>query len=216
MSNEELSNSKKNNALTISKEFKTKSDVFKTLLGQKSPETIEEKKVIDPWQDFSGDLKSIPELKKACERWGGAEWDKYIAFLDGKSEEVRETVLPAEDFDFWSNCSYAEALSILFRKDKYAHLKGKMDEFLQALSQQQQLIVRLRYWDNLRWEDVSQASGLKVGTAQVYLRRAEEKLRELFSDYEEEIRARIEELQKAAKKIEKNEKKISHDSSGMQ
>lgn len=131
-----------------------------------------------PWLKPDGSNRSDAEISLLCRSWNADLWEEYLRSLEGAQKEVL-LVNPEKITEI----SASDAINFLFTlmefKDR-PHFQIAIKTCLKCLSPQQQKIIELYYWENLRFGEIAAKLNLKRQTVAKYHDRALAKLKEML------------------------------------
>ena len=134
---------------------------------------------IEPWRNVDGTLKSDLEIKMASESWTPDIWEQYL--LNQVDGDLKESLLTnPESLDDFANEKSTQFWKELSKRKDYKNLGVALCSAIKKLSPRQEEIIIKVYWKGMSLADVSRELGIKRGSVQTFLKRAQIKIGSLL------------------------------------
>ena len=85
---------------------------------------------------------------------------------------MRESPIDPIKMDQMTRQEYAEAISQIYSQDEYLCLRDMMERGISTLTDQQQAVIRARYWDSKTLDEVAAELGVSVRSIRVLEERS--------------------------------------------
>jgi hypothetical protein len=115
------------------------------------------KKIINPWENEDGSIKSTEEIKSICERWDMVTWEQYL-----KTIEVLQIECPlteGRNIDNVSQDQYANLFIKLMGQEDYPETARVARAALDILPREQKSIIFALYWEGKNISQVAKERG---------------------------------------------------------
>ncbi|MDB5036781.1 MAG: hypothetical protein JWQ35_309 [Bacteriovoracaceae bacterium] len=135
------------------------------------------KDIFNPWLNSDGTRKADDEIRKISKDWDPATWEAYLQTHERRLKEV--LLHGSNDIENFS----VNAVAVLFdmaESESNPHLKRAVQIALNKLSNRENQILRLVFWDGKTTRDIAEELNISRFNVRRALERGLIKIREIF------------------------------------